>query len=181
MGGNEDSRPRNRRERRQKITAPLACPSKTACINSNIDTWLIRWAAKRARRKQYQGRRHDVASCARGRSRRPSPSVPGVTAVSVNLGSEKAEVTYNPRMASPSDMRQGDRRSRIPVPGRRRGGDGRPGGAARARDLREKLKRVIVGFVVGIPLMVVMFFPMGHARVHALRHARQLRRPSSPT
>ena len=30
----------------------------------------------------------------------------------------------------------------------------------RARDLREKRNRMIVGFIVGIPLMVLMFFPM---------------------
>ncbi|MGD0232594.1 MAG: heavy metal translocating P-type ATPase [Syntrophorhabdales bacterium] len=84
----------------------------------------------------------------------------GVTGVTVNLGSEKAHVTYNPRMASPSDMRRAIEEAGYQYLGIEGEETGDMEAKARARDLREKRNRVIAGFIVGIPLMVLMFTPM---------------------
>ena len=93
-------------------------------------------------------------------------SIGGVTGASVNLGSEKAEVTYNPGMASPSDMRKAIEDAGYTYLGVEGEETGDLEAQVRARDLREKLQRVIVGFVVGIPLMILMFFPM--AAMHGI-------------
>ena len=87
-------------------------------------------------------------------------AVEGVTGVTVNLGAEKAQVTYNPRLASPSDMRRAIEKAGYQYLGIEGEETGDLEAETRARDLRDKRNRVIVGFVVGIPLMVLMFFPM---------------------
>ncbi len=87
-------------------------------------------------------------------------AIEGVTNVSVNLGSEKAEVTYNPRMASPSDMRRAIEEAGYRYLGIEGEDTGDLEAEVRAKDLREKLNRIIVGFAAGIPLMILMFLPM---------------------
>jgi Cu+-exporting ATPase len=87
-------------------------------------------------------------------------SLEGVSSVNVNLGAEKAAVTYNPRMTTPADMRRVIEEAGYQYLGMEGEDSGTLEDEARARDLKEKRKRVIVGFLVGIPLMVLMFFPM---------------------
>ena len=87
-------------------------------------------------------------------------SLEGVSSVNVNLGSEKAAVTYNPRMTTPADMRRVIEEAGYQYLGMEGEDSGTLEDEARARDLKEKRNRVIVGFLVGIPLMVLMFFPM---------------------
>ncbi|MGA3173147.1 MAG: heavy metal translocating P-type ATPase [Syntrophorhabdales bacterium] len=97
--------------------------------------------------------------CARAIEKAVS-SVEGVTGVSVNLGAERAEVTYNPRMASPQDMRRAIEEAGYKYLGVEGEDTGDLEARVRAQDLREKLNRVIIGFAAGIPLMVLMFLPM---------------------
>ena len=96
--------------------------------------------------------------CARAIEKAVS-SVPGVASVSVNLGSEKAEVAYDPGLASTSQMQAAIEEARQYL-----GVEGEETGDLEERSrvvpFREKLRRVVVGFAAGIPLMVVMFFPM---------------------
>ena len=95
-----------------------------------------------------------------GAIERALSAIEGVTAVAVNLGAEKALVTYNPRLTSPSDLRraiEGAGYRYLGIEGEETEG---LEAEARSRDLREKLRRIIVGFSVGIPLMLLMFLPM---------------------
>ncbi len=90
----------------------------------------------------------------------------GVTAVSVNLGAEKAHVTYDPGLVSPSDLRKAVEDAGYHYLGIEGEDTDSLEAQSRLRDLREKRNRVIVGFTVGIPLMVLMFFPMAmHGRL----------------
>ncbi len=81
----------------------------------------------------------------------------GVSQVNVNLSSEKAYLTYNPKMTSITDIKnaindlgymyigvEGEQTSDLEE-------------ELREKDLRGKRNRIIVGFGVGIPLMVMMF------------------------
>jgi Cu+-exporting ATPase len=97
--------------------------------------------------------------CARAIEKAVS-SVQGVAAVSVNLGSEKAEITYDPGLASASEMRAAIEEAGYQYLGVEGEETGDLEARARARDLAGKLRRVVVGFAAGIPLMVLMFFPM---------------------
>jgi Cu+-exporting ATPase len=87
-------------------------------------------------------------------------AVNGVRAVSVNLGAEKAQVTYDPGLVSPSEIRAAIEDAGYRYLGIE--GEDTEGLEAQSResDLREKRNRVVVGFVVGIPLMALMFLPM---------------------
>ena len=87
-------------------------------------------------------------------------SIEGVTGASVNLGSEKAEVAYDPGLASTSQMQAAIEEAGYQYLGVEGEETGDLEERSRARDLSEKLRRVVVGFAAGIPLMVVMFFPM---------------------
>jgi Cu+-exporting ATPase len=86
-------------------------------------------------------------------------SLPGVVDVNVNMGAEKTYVTYNPRLTSIPDMRRAIEEAGYQYLGVEGEDTGDLEAKTRAKDLREKLNRVVVGFIVGIPLMVVMFFP----------------------
>jgi Cu+-exporting ATPase len=97
--------------------------------------------------------------CARAIEKAVS-SVQGVSAVSVNLGSEKAKVVYDPDLASPSQMRTAIEDAGYQYLGVEGEETADLEAIARARDLAGRLRRVIVGFAAGIPLMVLMFFPM---------------------
>ena len=96
--------------------------------------------------------------CARAIEKAVS-SVPGVASVSVNLGSEKAEVAYDPGLASTSQMQAAIEEAGYQYLGVEGEETGDLEERSRARGF-EKLRRVVVGFAAGIPLMVVMFFPM---------------------
>ncbi len=90
-------------------------------------------------------------------------AIDGVTAVSVNLGAEKAQVTYRAGLVFPSDIRKAIEVAGYHYLGIEGEDTDSMEAQGRAKDLREKRNRVIVGFTVGIPLMVLMFLPMaGH-------------------
>jgi Cu+-exporting ATPase len=94
-------------------------------------------------------------------------ALPGVLEASVNLGAEKAYVTYIPSLVTIDDMRlaiEGAGYQYLGVEGEETGDLERE---ARARDLRQKLTRSVVGLALGLALMGVMFvepplpLPMG--------------------
>jgi Cu+-exporting ATPase len=86
--------------------------------------------------------------------------LPGVVDATVNLAAEKVYVTYNPRLAAPADMRKAIEEAGYQYLGvEGEFGEGEEE-KVRERDLREKRKRVLVGFIVGIPLMVLMYLPI---------------------
>ena len=80
----------------------------------------------------------------------------GVVSVTVNLATETAYVTYNPTLTTIADMK-----SAIESAGYQYLGiEGEAGDAAafaREKDLRSKRLKIIIGFVVGIPLMALTF------------------------
>ncbi len=85
--------------------------------------------------------------------------LPGVVNASINVGAEKALVTYNPRLTTIADMRgaiEGAGYQYLGLEGEATDQNE----AIRAEDLRKKRNQAIVGFVVGIPLMVIMFLPI---------------------
>ena len=84
----------------------------------------------------------------------------GITGVTVNLGSEKAYVTYNPRITTIAEMKKAIEDvgyQYLGVAGEEAEDAER---VARERDLREKRNRFIVGFAIGIPLMILMYLPV---------------------
>jgi P-type Cu+ transporter len=95
-------------------------------------------------------------------------ALPGVIQASVNLGAEKAYVTYVPSITTVDDMR----RAIEDVGYQYLGVEGEETGElekeARARDLKGKLTRAVLGLALGLALMAVMFFqpplpiPMGY-------------------
>jgi Cu+-exporting ATPase len=82
----------------------------------------------------------------------------GVLEVAVNLATEKAVVTYNPRMTTRADMKKAIEDAGYQFLGVE--GEEDIATLAREKDLREKRRRIILGFVVGIPLMVLMYVPL---------------------
>jgi Cu+-exporting ATPase len=85
--------------------------------------------------------------------------LPGVVSASINLGAEKALVTYNPRLTAISEMRSAIEEAGYQYLGLE-GEATDEAEAMRAEDLRKKRNQAIVGFVVGIPLMILMFLPI---------------------
>ena len=88
--------------------------------------------------------------------------VEGVVEVAVNLGDERARVTYNPRIASVADMRTAIEEAGyqyLGIAGEESEGRERE---ARERDLRDKKRRAALGFAVGSFLMII---DMAHLRL----------------
>jgi Cu+-exporting ATPase len=84
----------------------------------------------------------------------------GITDVTVNLGSEKAYVTYNPRIITIAEMKKAIEDvgyQYLGVAGEEAEDAER---VAREMDLREKRNRFVVGFAIGIPLMILMYLPV---------------------
>jgi Cu+-exporting ATPase len=79
----------------------------------------------------------------------------GVVNVTVNLATEKASVTYNQRMVSLADMKKAVESAGYQY----LGVEGREDFATevREKDLRAKRIRIYVGFLIGIPLMILMY------------------------
>lgn len=92
----------------------------------------------------------------------------GVTKVTVNLGAEKAYVTYNPRAMDISQMKnaiEGSGYQYLGVEGEdiedlEKG--------VREKDLKKKLNRVIFGFFVGSVLMALMYIPMDFPKTYLM-------------
>lgn len=84
----------------------------------------------------------------------------GVMKVTVNLGAEKAYLTYDPTKLTLLDMQQAVERAGYQFVGV----DGQEVEVQeeilRARELKRKRVRFITGFAVGFPLMVLMYLPI---------------------
>jgi P-type Cu+ transporter len=79
----------------------------------------------------------------------------GVVSVSVNLSTEKATVTFNPRMVRLADMKKTVEDAGYQYLGLE--GEEDLAVKAREKDLRDKRIRIYLGFLVGIPLMILMY------------------------
>ena len=88
-------------------------------------------------------------------------ALPGVVAVSVNLGNEQAYVTYNPSLTSIEDMKKAIEDDGYQYLGIAGQVSDEAEKAARDADLHDKMMRFSVGFAVSIPLMVLMWVPLG--------------------
>ncbi len=84
----------------------------------------------------------------------------GIVSVNVNLGAEKAYVIYNPRVLSVVDMKISIENAGYQYLGVEGEETENLEEEAREKDLREKRTRVIIGFAVGIPLMILMYIPV---------------------
>lgn len=84
----------------------------------------------------------------------------GISEVTVNLASERAYVVYNPQMVTVEDMKntiedigyqylgvEGEETEDVEE-------------ELRAKDLKDKRNRMLVGFAVGLPLMVLTYIPI---------------------
>ena len=84
----------------------------------------------------------------------------GIISVNVNLGAEKAYITYNPRIISVTDMKKTIEEAGYQYLGKEGEEIEDLEKIAREKDLKEKTKRFITGFVIGIPLMILMYLPI---------------------
>ncbi|MGB8656589.1 MAG: heavy metal translocating P-type ATPase [Candidatus Zixiibacteriota bacterium] len=81
----------------------------------------------------------------------------GVVTANVNLGAEKAYVTYQPRMTTVADMKRAIEAAGyqfLGVEGEKTDDFER---TAREKDLKARRNRLIVGLAIGIPLMIVSY------------------------
>ncbi|MBN2600132.1 MAG: copper-translocating P-type ATPase, partial [Candidatus Thermoplasmatota archaeon] len=85
----------------------------------------------------------------------------GVLTVTVNLATEKASVTYNPRMTTISDMKKAIEHAGYQFLGREGDDTGALKEKTREKNLREKRHRIIIGFLIGIPIMILMYVHPG--------------------
>lgn len=79
----------------------------------------------------------------------------GIIHVSVNLATEKATVTYNQRMTRLADMKKAVEDAGYHYLGMEGGDD--DADKLREKDLQAKQHRIVIGFLVGIPLMIIMY------------------------
>ncbi len=87
-------------------------------------------------------------------------ALPGVAAVTVNLATEKARVTYNPSMTTLDDMRTAIEGAGYQYLGLAEQLSAEAEAKARERDLNDKFRRFAVGFAVSIPLFILMYVPI---------------------
>jgi len=88
-------------------------------------------------------------------------ALPGVITANVNLANERAYVTYNPSVTTVADMKKAiedDGYQYLGIAGETSDAEEK---AARDADLHDKFMRFVVGFAVSIPLMVLMWVPLG--------------------
>ena len=88
-------------------------------------------------------------------------ALPGVVTANVNLGNEQAYVTYNPSLSSVADMKKAIEDAGYQYLGIAGEMSDEVEKAARDADLHDKLMRFSIGFAVSIPLMVLMWVPLG--------------------
>lgn len=81
----------------------------------------------------------------------------GIASVNVNLGAEKAYVTFNPSMLTVMDMKKAIEDVGYQYLGLEGEETEELEKKARARDLRDKRNRFVLGFAIGLPLMVIMY------------------------
>ena len=88
-------------------------------------------------------------------------ALPGVITANVNLANERAYVTYNPSVTTVADMKKAiedDGYQYLGIAGETSDAEEK---AARDADLHDKFMRFVVGFAVSIPLMILMWVPLG--------------------
>jgi len=85
----------------------------------------------------------------------------GVSSATVNLGAEKAYVSFNPRVVTVAEMKAAIEDAGYQYLGISGEGTEDAEAEARKKDLRSKRARLIAGFTVGIPLMILGHFLMG--------------------
>ena len=83
----------------------------------------------------------------------------GVLDVTVNLGSDRANITHDPGMSGIPDIRKAIAGAGYQYMGIVGGGTGTTEEDLREAELRAKMNRVIVGFIVGISLLFIMQGP----------------------
>ncbi|MCX6666350.1 MAG: heavy metal translocating P-type ATPase [Euryarchaeota archaeon] len=81
----------------------------------------------------------------------------GIISVNVNLGSEQAYVTFNSSMISVSDMKKVIEDTGYRALGLEGEETEELEKKVREKDLKAKLYRILIGFTVGIPLMILMY------------------------
>jgi P-type Cu+ transporter len=86
--------------------------------------------------------------------------LPGVVTAHVNLGTEKAYVTYNPSLSTTADMKKAIEDAGYQYLGIAGEVSEEAEKKAREADLHDKFVRFVVGFAVSIPLMVAMYVPL---------------------
>jgi Cu+-exporting ATPase len=95
-------------------------------------------------------------------------SLDGVMDVNVNLNAEKAYVTYNPKLVSVTDMKKAIEDTGYRYLGLEGEDTEDLETQLREKDLSQKLRRLVLGFIVGPVLMALMFieldlpFPMSY-------------------
>ncbi|OPX63610.1 MULTISPECIES: heavy metal translocating P-type ATPase [unclassified Methanoregula] len=87
-------------------------------------------------------------------------NLPGVVTATVNLGTEKAYVTYNPSLTTITDMKKAIEDAGYQYLGISGEMSEEAEKKAREADLHDKFVRFVVGFAVSIPLMAAMYVPL---------------------
>jgi Cu+-exporting ATPase len=87
-------------------------------------------------------------------------ALPGVASASVNLGTEKAYVVYNPSVTGISEMKFAIEDAGYQYLGLAGEISEEAENKARDKDLHDKLLRFSIGFAVSIPLMLMMWVPL---------------------
>ncbi|MDO9323860.1 MAG: heavy metal translocating P-type ATPase [Methanoregula sp.] len=86
--------------------------------------------------------------------------LPGIVSASVNLGTEKAYVTFNPSLTGIKEMKMAIEEAGYQYLGISGEVSDEAEKIAREGDLHDKYVRFMVGFVVSIPLMLAMWVPL---------------------
>jgi Cu+-exporting ATPase len=86
--------------------------------------------------------------------------LPGIVSTMVNLGTEKAYVTYNPSISGIDDMKKAIEEAGYQYLGISSEVNEEAEKIARDKDLHDKFVRFMVGFAVSIPLMLAMWVPL---------------------
>jgi len=88
-------------------------------------------------------------------------ALPGVISANVNLGNERAYVTFNQSLTSVEEMKRSIEDAGYQYLGLAGEMSEEVEQAARDKDLHDKFMRFSVGFAVSIPLMIAMWVPLG--------------------
>jgi P-type Cu+ transporter len=86
--------------------------------------------------------------------------LPGVVSVGVNLGTEKAYVTYNPSISGIPEIKKAIEDAGYQYLGIASEVSGEAENIARDKDLHDKVIRLTLGFAVSVPLMTAMYIPL---------------------
>jgi Cu+-exporting ATPase len=96
-------------------------------------------------------------------------ALPGIVTANVNLGTEKAYVTYNPSLSAIPEMKKAIEDAGYQYLGIAGEVSEEAEKAAREKDLHDKFLRFTVGFAVSIPLMLAMWVPL-HVSMQTLAY-----------